>query len=433
MKPGNRITISQSQRLALNGQLLTSLKILRFDAAGLSRYLEEQAEANPNLRLDLPAPREWLPRWQTAFSADGPQVEDVAGATPSLVSHVLQQIGAMRLSPQEAALAEVLVLAMKPSGWLGQPLEELALMVGATPDEAETLLARLQRLDPPGLFARSLAECLTVQAEEAGFLNQPMRLLLGNLPLIAQGNVARTAAALHLTEAEVTTHLRLLRALDPKPGARFEGVSAPVREPDLIARRSVTGEWQIELNRSALPTLTLTDFHAEGRQAANALIRLVEGRNATLLMVGRALLTHQSMALEKGHSALVPMTMTTIAEELGLSQSTISRAVAGVAVDTPLGTWWLRGLFGAAVGLDGVSGPALRDRLRRMIRAEDPANPLTDDAIVRALAEEGVDLARRTVAKYRNFLALPPAHRRKQRSQGPAPYGKPDRKGRSGG
>lgn len=433
MKSPNRITISQSQRLALNGQLLTSLKLLHFDALTLTRYLEEQAEANPNLKLDWPAPKEWLPRWQSAFQRTTNSVEDVASASPGLQGHVLQQLGTLRLSASQRALAEALVEALEPSGWLGQPLEELAREAAVPIAEAEALLARLQRLDPPGLFARSLAECLTVQAEEAGILGPPMRLLLADLPLVAQGDIPRMARSLRLTEAAVVAQLRLLRGLDPKPGARFESIAAPVREPDLVVTRSATGGWRIELNRSALPSLSLSDGTGEGKAAAQTLIRLVEGRNATLLKVGREILLRQSAALERGLGALVPLTMAGIAESLELAQSTISRVVAGVSVDTPLGTWWLKGLFSTGVGSDGLSGAALRDRLLRMIRAEDPSHPLTDDAIAAAFASEGAVLSRRTVAKYRSQLALQPAQKRKRQAQNVAQHRKADRKGRAEG
>jgi RNA polymerase sigma-54 factor len=165
-----------------------------------------------------------------------------------------------------------------------------------------------------------------------------------------------------------------------------------------------------------LPTLALAEGGGKGRAAARALLRLVENRNATLLSVGQEILSRQEAALDNGAGALVPMTMADVAGAVGLHESTVSRVVAGTAVDTPQGTWWLRALFTGAAREGGPAAGALRDRLARLIGAEDPAAPLTDDAIAEALAEGGAPIARRTVAKYRAALKLPPAHRRRARS-----------------
>ena len=159
----------------------------------------------------------------------------------------------------------------------------------------------------------------------------------------------------------------------------------------------------------------LAEGKADGRAAARELIRLVENRNATLLTVGQEILSRQEAALNEGSGALVPMTMAEVAAAVGLHESTISRVVAGTAVDTPGGTWWLRALFTGAVREGGPAAGALRDRLARLIAAEDPAAPLSDEDLARALATDGAPIARRTVAKYRAVLNLPPAHRRRLR------------------
>jgi RNA polymerase sigma-54 factor len=161
--------------------------------------------------------------------------------------------------------------------------------------------------------------------------------------------------------------------------------------------------------------VSVAEGRGKGRAEARALIKMIEGRNATLLSVGQDILARQTAALDQGMGALVPMTMGDVAEALGLHESTISRVVAGTAVDTPRGTWWLRTLFTKAPREGGPSAGALRDRLARLVAEEDPDHPLSDDALAQALADGGAPIARRTVAKYRGMLNLPPAHRRRRR------------------
>lgn len=414
MKSRTRISVHQTQRMALTTGLATSIRILHADAAGLTRYLEEAAAENPQIILTRPQVQEWLPRWKSAFGSDAERPEQEA-AGPSLVSHVLGMIEALRLDPAEGRIALVLAEALEPSGWIGRALPAIAGQLGVTVSAVESVLGRLQQqAEPTGLFARNLAECLRLQAEEAGELDRPMAALLARLDLLAKGEIDRIAREAGLELADLRQAFGRLRSYDPKPGAGFEITAAPVREPDLIAEKGAAG-WIVSLNRSALPSVSVADGRAKGRAEARALIRMIEGRNATLLSVGQDVLTRQTAALEAGFGALVPMTMAEVAQALGLHEGTISRVVAGTAVDTPRGTWWLRALFTKAPREGGPTAGALRDRLARLVAEEDPDHPLSDDALATALAEGGAPIARRTVAKYRMMLNLPPAHRRRRR------------------
>lgn len=414
MKSRTRISVHQTQRMALTTGLATSIRILHADAAGLTRYLEEAAAENPQIILTRPQVQEWLPRWKSAFGSDAERPEQEA-AGPSLVSHVLGMIEALRLDPAEGRIALALAEALEPSGWIGRALPAIAGQLGVTVPAVESVLGRLQQqAEPTGLFARNLAECLRLQAEEAGELDRPMAALLARLDLLAKGEIDRIAREAGLELADLRQAFGRLRSYDPKPGAGFEITAAPVREPDLIAEKGAAG-WIVSLNRSALPSVSVADGRAKGRAEARALIRMIEGRNATLLSVGQDVLNRQTAALEAGFGALVPMTMAEVAQALGLHEGTISRVVAGTAVDTPRGTWWLRALFTKAPREGGPTAGALRDRLARLVAEEDPDHPLSDDALATALAEGGAPIARRTVAKYRMMLNLPPAHRRRRR------------------
>ena len=404
----------QTQRMALTTGLATSIRILRADAAGLSRYLEEQSAENPQIILTRPQVQEWLPRWKSAFASDAERPEQEAGG-PSLVSHVLGMIEALRLDATESRIAMALAEALEPTGWIGRALPAIAGQLGVGLPAVESVLRRLQeRAEPTGLFARNLAECLRLQAEEAGELDRPMTALLSRLDLLAKGEIDRIAREAGLELADLRQAFGRMRSYDPKPGAGFEAFTAPVREPDLIAEKGAAG-WIVSLNRSALPSVSVAEGRAKGRAEARALIKMIEGRNATLLSVGQDILHRQTGALEAGLGALVPMTMAEVASAVGLHEGTISRVVAGTSVDTPRGTWWLRALFTKAVHEGGPAAGALRDRLAKLVAEEDPDHPLSDEALAAALAEGGAPIARRTVAKYRTMLNLPPAHRRRRR------------------
>jgi RNA polymerase sigma-54 factor len=414
MKSRSRISIQQTQRLKLTQGLAASIRILRSDALGLSRYLEEQAAENPQLVLSRPTGQDWLPRWTAALGAPETGAEQAA-AGASLMAHAFGLIAGLRLPARDARIAEALAEALEPSGWLGRPLTAIAAQTGATLPQVEAVLQRLQaEAEPTGLFARNLADCLRLQAAELGEMDAAMAAVLDRLDLVARGDPARIARDSGLSEEAIRARIAALRRYDPKPGAGFEPFAAPLREPDLIATPGDQG-WTVSINRSALPSVSLAEAKGPGRAEARAILRMIEGRNVTLLAVGQEILARQVAALEQGMGALVPMTMADVASAVGLHESTVSRVVAGTAVDTPRGTWWLRGLFTQAAQEGGPSAGALRDRLAQLIAGEDPAAPLTDEALAALMSDGGAPIARRTVAKYRGMLNLPPAGRRRRR------------------
>lgn len=431
MAQRQRIEVKQSLRLKLSVGLRASIDMLLLDAAGLSRQIEEQAAENPSLILTAPQPRDWLPRWAGALPggarAEPAGAEMVAGPGPSLMAHVLAEIDRRIKTPQERRIALLLAEALAPSGWIDRPLLTIAHEAGARIAEVEAVLYRLQETEPVGLFARNLAECLKLQAQEAGVYDPEMKLILANLDLLARGATARLAQMAGVAEPEILRRFRTIRTMNPKPGTAFEPLMADtLREPDLVARKRADGSWQIALNGSALPEMRIEAKagSAENRAAAKLLERLVRSRNETLLRVGTEILRRQQPALSQGASHLQPMTMAEVAAALDLHESTVSRVVAGASVDTPWGSWWLRKLFsralgpqeGAGGGAPGLSAAALRELLTRKVAAEDCAAPLTDEALAASLAADlGVTIARRTVAKYRTMLGIPPAHRRRQR------------------
>jgi RNA polymerase sigma-54 factor len=248
MNTRQRLTVTATQRLALNTALMASLRVLKADAAGLTRYLEETAAENPSLILTRlePGPQDWLPRWTAAFAATS-DVPAVAAA-PSLIAHVMAEIDSRIPGAVHRAIALHFIEALEPSGWLGRSVAQVAQDAGCSLVAAQEVLTLLQRIEPRGLFARSLAECLRLQADEAGVHDPVMAVMLDHLDLLAKGALASLALRAKVGEADIMARLRLIREFNPKPGAAFVQGAAPVRAPDLIAKEA-DGGWQITLNR----------------------------------------------------------------------------------------------------------------------------------------------------------------------------------------
>ncbi len=408
----------------MSGGLLASIRMLRTDAAGLTRYLEEHAAENPCLQLDYPVVTDWLPRWTGVLGGGADRPSEARDESPpaSLIAHVLAEIDRVFPGGRARQIALVLAEALEPSGWLGGSIARLSVLAKATEAEVGVVLRRLQKIEPIGLFATGLADCLRAQAREAGILDKPLAIILDNLPLLAKGDYARLAKLCRVDEAAILHRLRAIQALDPKPGAQFEQGAAPVREPDLFAKRGPDG-WEVALNRSALPTIRLDkpatfaadDARKASWSSAQSLSRMVAARNTTLLAVGVEVMRRQVGALDHGLGAIAPLTMGDVALALDLHESTISRIVAGTSIDTPRGTWWVKALFSGSMGGD-VSAATLRDKLARLVAAEDRMHPLSDEALAQALSQGGADIARRTVSKYRGILNIPPAFRRRMRN-----------------
>lgn len=423
-----RLTVTQ--KLRLNGSLAASIRVLQFDASGLTRYLEEQAAMNPNLVLgpSVIDPTQWLPRWTTAFASqgmhrhDGPDIGDLLQSPAlGLITHVTQEIERVITTQNDRNIAFALMQALEPSGWLGRPIAAIAAEAGFDAADVLRVLLRLQDIEPTGIFARNLAECLRLQAAEDGSLDPVMICVLDHLDLLALGDTARLANLSNTSEADILARVRRIRSFNPKPGAQFGQNAAPVREPDLMVSRSPTG-WTVSLNRSALPDLQIISDpvgNDGALSAARDLQRMVANRNQTLLRIAQDMLKRQEDVITQGLVVLKPMTMQMVATALGLHVSTISRAVAGASVDGPRGTIWLRAMFTAGVGggskvEGGMAGGAIRARLLNMIRTEDPMRVQSDQALAEALSLPQSPIARRTIAKYRASLGIPPAHQRKK-------------------
>lgn len=416
---------SQKQTQVLSGQMLNSLAILGMASSDLSDYLQEQAHTNPF--LSYRRPRAFVAQGGEAFD----RVAALAADRPSLMAHVAEQIELSSLNEKDRLIALRFAEALEPTGWLGQPVSAIAMHANVGQRRAENVLEVLQQFEPSGLFARSLAECLKIQARDADILTWEVKSLLDNLHLVAAGRMTELAELCDCDVEDIPDILAQIRTLNPKPGLAFEHAPAPVFPPDLIATKGARG-WTVELNRAASPTIEVhedrlpdgsTDPEARNarRKAlaeARAVVMAVERRGDTLLRTAAVLVARQAAFLEQGPGHLAPLTREDVAEELGVHASTISRAVSGRMIQTPTHALPLKAFFSRPVGADGdaVSRDSAMEFVSRTIRDEDPTKPLGDDAIVALATKEGLQIARRTVAKYRAILGLGSSYERRRRA-----------------
>ena len=427
--------MAQRQSLVMTTQLQQAICLLQLSNHDLHAFIEKAAEENPF--LDVAAPDRPLPSLPSARGGAAEDMDDIGNrlAAPdlSLYAHVSAQFDVMFPDPRRRLVAERFLEALEPNGWLGEPLEDLAAATGLSSEAALAMLREVQQVEPAGLFARSLAECLALQAEDRGMMTPVFAQLLANLPMLAAADLTGLCRVLGLDMEALKPLLRQLRSLNPKPGADFTQGETAEREPDLIVTRGPEG-WRVDLNRSTLPTVLIDEgaaaqvkgardaahYVGERLSMARWLRRAIEHRNQTTLMIGAEIVRRQAAFLEGGPAHLQPMTLREVADAVGVHESTVSRVTSGIMMTTPQGTFGLKRLFSTALASDGdgsASSAAVRHRIQQLVREEDPANPLSDDAIAKVISDEGTHLARRTVAKYRDMLKIASSFERKRRAR----------------
>lgn len=418
-----RLELRQTQRLGLSARVTAALAILRMPADDLAALLAREAAANPFLRPGLPGPR--------AAAADPARVEALVAPEADWQDELHRRVARLGLPGAEARLAEAIVADLDARGRLETPLHDLAAEAGVPTGAAGRVLAAVQGCGPPGVAARDLEECLALQLAAAGLDPAEARATIAELPRFARRDWAGLAAALGLDRAGAMARAALLRRLTPAPVGPASAAAAPTLRPDLVVSRAATGEMTVApaAGHVARPSIDAAlarraareGFGAEMLARAEALVRAVQTRGATLVRIGTWLACRQEAALVQGPAALVAATRAECAADLGLHPATVGRAAAGKALLFGGRVWPLAALFvpaaaaGAGRAAPGTApaGPAAARRLAALIAAEPAGAPLSDAALQQRLAAEGVDIARRTVAKYRQGLRIPPAHRRR--------------------
>ncbi|MCR9087686.1 MAG: RNA polymerase subunit sigma-54 [Rhodobacteraceae bacterium] len=414
MALGLRLRAKQSQVFRL-GQFVS---ILQMTTADLDEHLAAMVRENPMLILRQR-------RAETSSATDVLEMTAVAD-TVSLHSHVFHALaGLIAQGGLMEKLVTALIEELEPSGWLGRPVPEIAETLDVSAELVEAALMVVQkRVDPAGLFARNLQECLRLQLEDLDELSDDMKRVLADLPALESDGVAGLVAASCLDERRVRHCLAMLRQLDPKPGSAFTNDATLMREPDVRISPSCDG-WgfdfraspRAEIEVAALPRGRKTQATLEALEQARALKRALEIRRSALEQVVHAVVNRQDAYFRFGTEALEPMTMSEIAQETGFHMSTVSRVLNGLLIEGPNGIVAARKLFaGTASAHTPKSKPMVQARIRALLSTEDPRRPLSDRRLTTLLKNEGIMVSRRVVSNYRQGIGILPASKRKLRA-----------------
>jgi RNA polymerase sigma-54 factor len=368
--------------------------------------------------------------------ADGEDFEATLTADATLKGHLEAQLAIAGLPPHQRFIAEVLIEAVDEAGYMRADLAEIAERLGASREDCEDTLVVLQGFDPAGVFARDLVECLALQLKERDRLDPAMQLLLTRLDLVAKRDIAGLSALCSLDASDITDMIAEIRALTPKPGLAFGSEPVQPVVPDVYVREGVDGAWHVELNSDTLPrVLVNARYYAEvsksarGRDdknyltdclnTANWLVKSLDQRARTIVKVASEIVRQQDGFLTHGVRHLRPLNLRLIADAIGMHESTVSRVTSNKYMATPRGLFELKYFFTSSIqsanGGEAHSAEAVRDRIRELVEKEED-EVLSDDRIVTILSNDGIDIARRTVAKYREALRIPSSvERRRQR------------------
>lgn len=359
------------------------------------------------------------------------------GRGESLHSHLQWQLEMTRFGERESTIGRAIIDAISDDGYLTEPFDAIAATlkpeIQAADEEIAEMLEVVQSFDPLGVGARTVGECITLQLRvlEAGTqgLAAALAIARDRLDLVAQREFATLRRELRLSEEELEQALVLVRGCHPRPGSQISSAAAEYVVPDVFVRRSANG-WTVEMNSATLPRVRINESYASliGRNSGHAtmrtqlqearwLLKSLEIRHDTLLKVARSIVERQHEFLEQGEESMRPMILRDIAEAIGMHESTISRVTSGKFMHTPRGVFELRYFFSSQVESadgSGTSSTAIRAKIRKLIRDEAPDSPLSDSRIAEILSKEGIPVARRTVAKYRESMGIAPSNERKR-------------------
>ena len=368
------------------------------------------------------------------FADDDRSPEDLAAAPQNRREHLHEQLRLSFADRTERAIGAHLIALLDASGRLHVTAAAVAAALGVAPERVERVRQIMLRFEPTGMFAHDLRECLAVQLAERNRLDPAMATLLDHLDLLARRELRRLMLLCGVDAEDMADMIAELRRLDPKPGADFDATPAPALIPDILMRAAPDGAWLLELNPQTLPRVLVNRqlsarvaqgaaredraFLSERLQTANWLVKSLEQRAQTILKVSGEIVRQQDGFFRHGVAHLRPLILRDIAEAVQLHESTVSRVTATKYIATPRGVFELKYFFTTAIaataGGASHSAEAVRHRIRAMVAAETAADVLSDDGIVAQLRREGVDIARRTVAKYREALRIPSSVQRKR-------------------
>ncbi|WP_370034595.1 RNA polymerase factor sigma-54 [Qipengyuania mesophila] len=481
MALGPRLDIRQTQSLVMTPQLQQAIKLLALSNLEIETFVAETLESNPLLELGeirheaggdaSPDPSEhdsapdfdgdnaldiadhaldpeaapgdfaqgeggdWSRGDIGAGTGELPDLENRSADGPTLAEHLSDQIGAVAHDAREALVALRIIGELDEAGYLPTELRVIADELGVPLVEAERALETVQSLDPTGVGARTLAECLALQAREADRYDPCMARLIDNLDLVAAGDVTRLKRMCEVDDEDFADMLAELRGYDPKPGLAFGGSAQSAIVPDVLITPSKDG-WDIRLNEASLPRLVVNrEYYLELKSGARDkasrswlneqlgeadwLIRALDQRQKTILKTAAEIVKRQEGFFRQGVTAMRPLTLREVAEQIEMHESTVSRVTSNKYLSCPRGTFELKYFFSSGVAAadgEGASSEAIKARIKALCEGEDPKKVLSDQKLAELLNAEGFDLARRTVAKYREAIGIgSSAQRRRQK------------------
>lgn len=451
LKPSLQLKIGQS--LTMTPQLQQAIRLLQLPVLDLSAQIQDALEENIMLEMeDLPeAPStsdeeatevqavEAEDTWQSTpgensqdsgWNGEGRGLNEFADQSgESLRDHLLWQLELENFGPREALIGEALIDAINDDGYLTASFDDIRASVVAeyepSDEDIERALQKVQRLDPVGIGARTLAECVALQLGQLDPDTEGLQLALDiaaeHLDLVANHEYSELRRSHRASEDELDTALALVRSCHPKPGLAVSPAAPEYVIPDVFVRK-VDGHWQVEISSSGIPRLSVNQRYAQllrgngehsvlrsQLQEARWLVRSLEIRNETLMKVATCIVSRQQDFLEQGEEYMKPLVLRDVAEEIGMHESTISRVTTSKYMHTPRGVFEFKYFFSSHLSTadgDDQSSTAVRAKIRKLIGAEDPAKPLSDSKIAKLLADEGINVARRTVAKYREGMKI---------------------------
>ena len=379
------------------------------------------------------------PSTHNGDGSDRPNLEEFVAATRSLADHLTEQLHLMVTDPAERLVGAHLIHMVDESGYLPGSLDDVAARLGAPQALVDKVLAKLQGFDPPGVLARDLAECLALQLKDANRYDPQIARLLDNLALLGNHNLGALRRAVGVDNDELVEMVAEIKRLNPKPGLKFGSIQIQPILPDVLVRPTPGGGWLVELNSDTLPRVLVNrSYYAtvaktarseqdkgylhDCLQNANWLVKSLDQRARTILRVAEEIVRQQEGFLTHGVEHLKPLNLRTVADAIGMHESTVSRVTSNKYMSTPRGIFELKYFFTSAISAaDGAgeahSSEAVRHRIRQLIEAETPQSVLSDDKLVEYLKRDGIDIARRTVAKYREALRIPSSVQRRRVKQ----------------
>ena len=473
MKQGLQLRLSQ--QLAMTPQLQQAIRLLQLSTLELQQELQQALESNPLLEqidtheeidtretqdsetldtadaLEQKEMPEELPldaSWDTIYTAGTPSgtsgdyIDDElpvyqGETTQTLQDYLMWQVELTPFSDTDRAIATSIVDAVDDTGYLTVPLEDILESMGDEEidiDEVEAVLKRIQRFDPVGVAAKDLRDCLLIQLSQfdktTPWLEEARLIISDHLDLLANHDFRTLMRVTRLKEDVLKEAVNLIQSLDPRPGQSIQTGEPEYVIPDVLVRKH-NGHWTVELNSDSIPRLQINQHYASmcnnarndgdsqfirsNLQDAKWLIKSLESRNDTLLRVSRCIVEQQQAFFEQGEEYMKPMVLADIAQAVEMHESTISRVTTQKYLHSPRGIFELKYFF--SVNTEGggeASSTAIRALVKKLIAAENPAKPLSDSKLTSLLSEQGIMVARRTVAKYRESLSIPPSNQRKQ-------------------